>query len=113
SLCRGAPLARVGGEPKATFLIGSDQIEPVRPGPGLPKPETRTYNAAFVVKPDGQIGAVYRKMHLIPFGEYVPLQRLLFFVKPIVEAVSDFVPGTEAVVLPVGTHHASTAICYE
>ena len=38
---------------------------------------------------------------------------MLFFVKPIVEAVSDFVPGTEAVVLPVGTHHASTAICYE
>jgi apolipoprotein N-acyltransferase len=79
----------------------------------LPRPEARTYNAAFLVKPDGQVGAVYRKMHLVPFGEYVPLQRMLFFVKPIVEAVSDFVPGTEAVVLPVGTHHASTAICYE
>ncbi len=112
-LLRGGAIRRLAREAKATFLIGSDQIEPVRPVPGLPKPETRTYNAAFVVKPDGQIGAVYRKMHLVPFGEYVPLQRLLFFVKPIVEAVSDFVPGTEAVLLPVGTHRASTAICYE
>ncbi len=42
-------------------------------------------------------------MHLVPFGEYVPLQRLLFFVGPLVEAVSDFTPGTEPTLLPVGT----------
>ena len=112
-LLRGGAIRRLAREGKATFLIGSDQVEPVRAAPGLPRPEARTYNAAFLVKPDGQIGAVYRKMHLVPFGEYVPLQRMLFFVKPIVEAVSDFAPGTEAVLLPVGTHHASTAICYE
>jgi apolipoprotein N-acyltransferase len=112
-LLRGGLIRRLAREGTATFLIGSDQVEPVRAAPGLPKPESRTYNAAFLVQPDGQIGAVYRKMHLVPFGEYVPLQRLLFFVKPIVEAVSDFVPGTEAVLLPVGAHHASTAICYE
>jgi apolipoprotein N-acyltransferase len=52
-------------------------------------------------------------MHLVPFGEYVPLKKLLFFVGPIVEAVSDFSPGTDAVLLPVGGHMASTAICYE
>jgi apolipoprotein N-acyltransferase len=109
----GAAIRRLAVEGKATFLIGSDQIEPVRPTPGLSKPEERTYNAAFLVRPDGQVGAVYRKMHLVPFGEYVPLQRMLFFVKPIVEAVSNFVPGTEPVLLPVGTHYASTAICYE
>jgi apolipoprotein N-acyltransferase len=112
-LLRGGAIRRLAREGRATFLIGSDQVEPVRAAPGLPRPEARTYNAAFLVKPDGQVGAVYRKMHLVPFGEYVPLQRMLFFVKPIVEAVSDFVPGTEAVLLPVGTHHASTAICYE
>ena len=52
-------------------------------------------------------------MHLVPFGEYVPLKRLLFFVGPIVEAVSDFTPGDVPVLLPVGNHIASTAICYE
>jgi apolipoprotein N-acyltransferase len=52
-------------------------------------------------------------MHLVPFGEYVPLKRLLFFVGPIIESVSDFTPGQERVLLPVGAHKASTAICYE
>jgi apolipoprotein N-acyltransferase len=52
-------------------------------------------------------------MHLVPFGEYVPLQRLLFFVGPIVEAVSAFTPGQDPVLIPVGSHMASTAICYE
>ena len=52
-------------------------------------------------------------MHLVPFGEYVPLQRLLFFVGPIVEAVSNFTPGDRPVLLPVGDRLVSTAICYE
>jgi apolipoprotein N-acyltransferase len=78
-----------------------------------PEQDARYYNAAFLVKPDGTVGAVYRKMHLVPFGEYVPLQRILFFVGPIVEAVSSFTPGTVPVLLPVGGHVVSTAICYE
>ena len=53
-------------------------------------------------------------MHLVPFGEYVPLQRLLFFVGPIVDAVSSVHAGRrDAVMLPVGDHKVSTAICYE
>jgi apolipoprotein N-acyltransferase len=90
-----------------------DQVEPIRSAGPTEKPESRYYNAAFLVRPDGSVGAVYRKMHLVPFGEYVPLKRLLFFVGPIVEAVSDFSPGTDPVLLPVGEHAASTAICYE
>jgi apolipoprotein N-acyltransferase len=85
----------------------------VRASPEVERPESRYYNAAFLVQPDGQVGGVYRKMHLVPFGEYVPLQKLLFFVGPIVEAVSAFTPGQEPVLLPVGDHVASTAICYE
>jgi apolipoprotein N-acyltransferase len=49
----------------------------------------------------------------VPFGEYVPFGKLLFFVAPLVDAVSDFTPGTDAVLLPVDGHQASTAICYE
>src|SRR5688500_15853790 len=51
-------------------------------------------------------------MQLVPFGEYVPAKRLLFFVGTIVEA-GLFEPGTDPVLLPVGSHVASTAICYE
>jgi apolipoprotein N-acyltransferase len=91
---------------KIPILIGSDQIE--RSAGGF-----RYYNSAFLVRPDGTSGAAYRKMHLVPFGEYVPLKRLLFFAAPLVEAVSDFSAGQDAVLLPVGNHTISTSICYE
>jgi apolipoprotein N-acyltransferase len=93
---------------KVPILFGSDQF--VRGASGAP---TTFYNSAFLVRPDGTTGGVYKKMHLVPFGEYVPAQKLLFFAAPLVQAVSDFSAGTEAVLLPVGDHLVSTAICYE
>jgi apolipoprotein N-acyltransferase len=87
------------------ILIGSDQVER--------GPQFRYYNAAFLIGKDGATAAVYRKMHLVPFGEYVPLRRLLFFAAPLVEAVSDFSAGEQIVLWPVGRHLASTSICFE
>jgi apolipoprotein N-acyltransferase len=119
-LVGGAAIRRLAVESGATLLIGSDQVEPIkteRSGSGDDRKATaRYYNAAFLVNPNGTVGAVYRKMHLVPFGEYVPLQSLLFFAGPIIGAVADFsafTPGTDPVMLPVGSHLASTAICYE
>src|SRR4030095_9180344 len=54
-----------------------------------------------------------RKMHLVPFGEYVPLKELLFFAGPLIEAVGPFSAGTEPSLLPVNGHPVSVAICYE
>jgi apolipoprotein N-acyltransferase len=87
------------------ILFGSDQ-EVTQPEPAL-------YNAAFLVAPDGQTAAVYRKIHLVPWGEFIPMKRLLFFVSPLVDSFTDFSPGTSMVMLPVGSHLTSTAICYE
>ncbi len=101
---------RLAMEHGVTLLIGSDQRRVENRG----APDAADlYNAAFLVLPNGATGGVYRKMHLVPFGEYVPLQRLLYFVKPIVEAVSNFTPGREHTMLPVNGHRVSTAICYE
>jgi apolipoprotein N-acyltransferase len=96
----------IAREAKVPIVVGSDQID-------RSTPLTHYYNSAFLVKPDGSTGAVYRKMHLVPFGEYVPLKRLLFFAGPLVEAVSDFSAGDRPVLLPVRGHVMSTAICYE
>jgi apolipoprotein N-acyltransferase len=87
------------------LLLGSDETE---------DGETpHSYNSAFMLDRAGATAAVYRKIHLVPFGEYVPFQRLLFFVGPLVEAVSAFSPGTRVTMLPVDGHMVSTAICYE
>src|SRR5205814_9439483 len=57
--------------------------------------------------------AVYRKIHLVPWGEFIPMKRFLFFLSPIVDSFTDFSPGTSMVLLPVDSHLTSTAICYE
>ena len=87
------------------LLLGSDEYEEGEP--------PKNYNAAFMLDTMGATAAVYRKMQLVPFGEYVPFQRLLFFVGPLVEAVAAFSPGTRVTMLPVEGHMVSTAICYE
>ena len=112
-VARGESIRRLAREGKVTILVGSDQIEPVKAVAQEKPPPPRYYNAAYLIQPDGSTAAIYRKMHLVPFGEYVPFGRLLDFVQPLVEAVSEFSPGTEALLLPVAGHQASTAICYE
>ena len=94
-------------ETGTTLLFGSDQIER---GAGV---ADKYYNSAFLIRPDGTTGAVYRKIHLVPFGEYVPARRIFFFANRLVETISDFSPGTQAVLLPLDGHLISTAICYE
>ena len=88
-------------------MIGSDEFERLPTG-------DRYYNAAILVGADGRSHGSYRKMQLVPFGEYVPLKRALFFVGPLVEAVSDFSPGSEPRVFDIGAgRRLSVAICYE
>jgi apolipoprotein N-acyltransferase len=86
------------------LLLGSDQID---------HHSKAYYNAAFLVRKDGDVAGVYQKMHLVPFGEFVPLQQLLFFVGPLVEQASAFSPGRDMVMLPTSHGAVSTAICYE
>jgi apolipoprotein N-acyltransferase len=86
------------------LLLGSDQVDH----------QTKSYyNAAFLVRKDGTVAGVYQKMHLVPFGEFVPLQQLLFFVGPLVEQAGSFSPGRDMVMLPTSRGPISTAICYE
>ncbi len=103
----GAEMVRaIARESRVPILLGSDQIDRSTAPP-------QYFNSAFLVRPDGSTGGVYRKVHLVPFGEYVPLKGLLFFAERLVENVSDFSAGDAAVLLPARGHLVSTAICYE
>jgi len=102
-----APVRRIAAETRTPFIIGTDQFE------RTVETSDRYYNAAVIVGADGRTLSSYRKMHLVPFGEYVPLKRLLFFVGPLIQAVSVFSAGTEAVVFDANGRRVSVAICYE
>jgi apolipoprotein N-acyltransferase len=99
-------LRALAREVRVPILFGSEQVD--RSGEAI-----RLFNAAFLVTPAGETGGVYHKIHLVPFGEYIPFKEWLSFVSPLVERLAEFAPGTSAVMLPVGGHAVSTAICYE
>jgi apolipoprotein N-acyltransferase len=87
------------------LFVGSDQIE------RGPKP--RYYNSAFLIEPTGATTGIYRKMHLVPFGEYVPLESILSFAGPLVEQVGGFAPGQTLTVFRIREGAFTTGICYE
>ena len=71
------------------------------------------HNSAYLLAPDGSISGRYDKVHLVPFGEYVPLRRILFFIDKLVVGAGDFKPGNMVAPLPMGGNKIGTLICYE
>ena len=70
-------------------------------------------NSAGLLNPQGDQVSRYDKIHLVPFGEYVPFKRLLFFADSLTRQVGDFVSGAQYTVSPMDGHKIATAICYE
>ncbi|HEV8660761.1 MAG TPA: apolipoprotein N-acyltransferase [Thermoanaerobaculia bacterium] len=71
----------------------------------------KLWNAAFLVS-DGRTIGHYDKIRLVPFGEYVPLRKMLFFANKLVRAVGEFEFGTNDRPLR-GKLSYGPAICYE
>ena len=71
------------------------------------------FNSAQVIDPHGKPVGRYDKIHLVPFGEYVPFRDLLFFAKKLTREVGDFSRGTERKVFDLNGARYGAAICYE
>ena len=89
----------------APIVVGAMEAEP---GPA----SVTYFNSAFLVTASDGIAGRYDKMHLVPFGEYVPLKRLLFFVEAIAAEIGDFTPGARPLVFDSGVRFG-VVICYE
>ncbi|HEY4619333.1 MAG TPA: apolipoprotein N-acyltransferase [Nitrospirota bacterium] len=70
-------------------------------------------NSAYLISPDRETLARYDKIHLVPFGEYVPLSKILFFIEKITAGTGDFTPGRDYVVMELPQGKFGVVICYE
>ena len=77
------------------------------------EPGGRYYNVARIVTPEGLSGPPYRKIHLVPFGEYVPLPKLFFFAQQVSTEIGAFSPGEEPTLLEAGQLKIGMGVCYE
>ena len=73
----------------------------------------RDFNSAFVFAGDGQMIGRYDKIHLVPFGEYIPFQKLLSFAHSLTGRVSSMDAGEVRKIFRMDGHRYGIFICYE
>ena len=71
------------------------------------------YNSAAVIDPDSGYVGHYDKIHLVPFGEYVPFESIFSFASGLTQEVGHFQPGEQRTVFHTGGHSYGVFICYE
>jgi apolipoprotein N-acyltransferase len=100
--------------PKGTVLITGSVRLPDDTPTGVRV--TRAYNSIYVIDHDGSILSIYDKLHLVPFGEYLPFQnwmeRLGF--SQLTKVTGGYIPGTRRRLLDIpNAPRALPLICYE
>lgn len=83
----------------------------VSPGPTPDKP--LIFNSAQLISADGAFVSRYDKIHLVPFGEYVPFRNLLSFAQSLTHDVGELSRGKQRDALHIDGHAIGTFICYE
>jgi len=99
--------------PKGTVLItGAVRAPELPPGVKI----TRAYNSIYVIDHDGTVLSVYDKLHLVPFGEYLPYQDWMekLGFEQLTKVRGGFIPGTRRRALEIpNAPRALPLICYE
>ena len=98
-------LGQLTRETGATAVVGAPAIDPL---------SGQAFNGGIVIRPDGSREGRYDKIHLVPWGEYVPYANLFRFAGHLTRNVADFAPGRSrgSFALPDG-HRIGIFICYE
>lgn len=79
----------------------------------LTKAGERYFNRAYLLTPKGEVAGYYDKAHLVPYGEYVPLQKIFFFIPKMVPMIGDFAEGPVGATLSLPEGPLGVLICFE
>lgn len=104
-----AAMSNLARAAQAPIIAGNTGFEP---NPNAKSGYT-PYNRASFINADGTFVGHYDKMHLVPFGEYVPFKSLFFFAKNLLNEVGTFEPGMHQTAFNTGGHTYGVFICYE
>jgi apolipoprotein N-acyltransferase len=94
----------------AWVLTGSIGTRNLSQGPGT---AAQIYNSAALVTPRGEWVSRYDKIHLVPFGEYLPFKRVFSFAGGLTKEVGDFSSGDSRAPLEANGSKLGVFICYE
>lgn len=81
--------------------------------PASPDHPEHDYNSAMVFGSDGSRVGRYDKIHLVPYGEYIPYRDLFFFAHKLTGKLLDFSRGSDRKVFHLNGHRYGVFICYE
>ena len=101
---------------KRIYRLSKEIGNPILFGsPAYRQTSTRTmyFNRAYLLRPEGGELQYYDKVHLVPFGEYVPLGRFLSFIGKLVPGAGSFTSGSSIRPLSLNGVRFGVLICFE
>jgi apolipoprotein N-acyltransferase len=104
------PLSRMARDAHSWVVTGAIGSTPAMQGGGS---AAEVFNSAALISPGGDWTARYDKVHLVPFGEYLPFPRLFAFAGGLTKEVGEFQTGASREPLDAGGTRLGVFICYE
>lgn len=103
------PVSELAKQAGSWVIAGSIGINPATRSAG----GSQIFNSAALISPQGEWTARYDKVHLVPFGEYLPFPKLFAFAGGLTKEVGEFQRGTSRAPMVAGNERLGVFICYE